>query len=112
MECTPTVHCEVGEWSEWGPCSRSGKTCGFKWGEETRTRKVLQNPSSMGSPCPATSETRECLVKRRRLVFVGHCCFMTDSRPTRCSIALHLINTQGLSREREQRKIKGVEICM
>ncbi|XP_016396477.1 R-spondin-3 [Sinocyclocheilus rhinocerous] len=66
MECIPTVHCEVGEWSEWGPCSRSGKTCGFKWGEETRTRKVLQNPSPMGSPCPATSETRECLVKRRR----------------------------------------------
>uniref|UniRef100_A0A9J7ZE31 R-spondin 3 n=1 Tax=Cyprinus carpio carpio TaxID=630221 RepID=A0A9J7ZE31_CYPCA len=66
MECIPTVHCEVGEWSEWGPCSRSGKTCGFKWGEETRTRKVLQNPSPMGSPCPTTSDKRECFVKRRR----------------------------------------------
>ncbi|XP_026139458.1 R-spondin-3 [Carassius auratus] len=66
MECIPTVHCEVGEWSEWGPCSRSGKTCGFRWGEETRTRQVLQNPSPMGTPCPATSEKRECLVKRRR----------------------------------------------
>ncbi|KAK2902743.1 hypothetical protein QQF64_010419 [Cirrhinus molitorella] len=66
MECIPTVHCEVGEWSEWGPCSRSGKTCGFKWGEETRTRKVLQNPSPVGNPCPAASEKRECFVKRRR----------------------------------------------
>uniref|UniRef100_A0A8C1W1J1 R-spondin 3 n=1 Tax=Cyprinus carpio TaxID=7962 RepID=A0A8C1W1J1_CYPCA len=66
MECIPTVHCEVGKWSEWGPCSRSGKTCGFKWGEETRTRKVLQNPSPMGSPCPTTSDKRECFVKRRR----------------------------------------------
>uniref|UniRef100_A0A671Q7Q0 R-spondin 3 n=1 Tax=Sinocyclocheilus anshuiensis TaxID=1608454 RepID=A0A671Q7Q0_9TELE len=77
MECIPTVHCEVGEWSEWGPCSHSGKTCGFKWGEETRIRKVLQNPSPMGSPCPTTSDKRECFVKRRRC------------------------------KEREQRKIKG-----
>ncbi|XP_016136658.1 R-spondin-3-like [Sinocyclocheilus grahami] len=66
MECIPTVHCEVGEWSEWGPCSRSGKTCGFKWGEETRIRKVLQNSSPMGSPCPTISDKRECFVKRRR----------------------------------------------
>ncbi|KAI7806385.1 R-spondin-3 precursor [Triplophysa rosa] len=66
MECIPTVHCEVGDWSEWGPCSRSGKTCGFKWGEETRTRKVLQNPTPKGTPCPLVSEKRECFVKRRR----------------------------------------------
>lgn len=60
------AHCEVGEWGEWSPCSRLGKTCGFKWGEETRTRKVLQNPSPMGSQCPQTSEKRDCFVKRRR----------------------------------------------
>ncbi|XP_067249753.1 R-spondin-3 [Chanodichthys erythropterus] len=66
MECIPTAHCEVGEWGEWSPCSRLGKTCGFKWGEETRTRKVLQNPSPMGSQCPQTSEKRDCFVKRRR----------------------------------------------
>lgn len=66
MECIPTVHCEVGDWSEWSPCSRSGKTCGFKWGEETRTRKVLQNPTPKGTPCPLVSERRECFVKRKR----------------------------------------------
>ncbi|ROL44128.1 R-spondin-3, partial [Anabarilius grahami] len=66
MECIPTAHCEVGEWGEWSPCSHLGKTCGFKWGEETRTRKVLQNPSPMGSQCPQTSEKRDCYVKRRR----------------------------------------------
>ncbi|TRY97529.1 hypothetical protein DNTS_000332 [Danionella cerebrum] len=66
MECLPTVHCEMSEWSEWSPCARLGKTCGFKWGEESRTRKVLQNPSPMGSPCPASSEKRECFVKRKR----------------------------------------------
>ncbi|KAL7874539.1 hypothetical protein SRHO_G00055090 [Serrasalmus rhombeus] len=63
MECVPAVHCEVGEWSEWGPCLRIGKPC-FR--EETRTRKVLQNPSPQGKPCPATSEKRECFGKRKR----------------------------------------------
>ncbi|KAI4904036.1 hypothetical protein NFI96_033860 [Prochilodus magdalenae] len=63
MECVPAVHCEVGEWSEWGPCLRVGKPC-FR--EETRTREVLQNPSLLGKPCPATSEKRECFVKKKR----------------------------------------------
>lgn len=66
MECTLQVHCEVGEWSEWSPCSKSGRTCGFKRGQETRTRQVLQHPSPFGKSCPDISEIRECLVKRRR----------------------------------------------
>ncbi|XP_026149647.1 R-spondin-3 isoform X2 [Mastacembelus armatus] len=66
MECTLQVHCEVGEWSEWSPCSRSGRTCGFKRGQETRTRQVLQYPSPFGKPCPEISEIKECLVKRRK----------------------------------------------
>lgn len=60
------MHCEVGEWSEWSPCSRSGRTCGFKRGQETRTRQVLQYPSPFGNPCPEISEIKECLVKRRK----------------------------------------------
>ncbi|XP_034553408.1 R-spondin-3 [Notolabrus celidotus] len=66
MECTAQVHCEVGEWSEWSPCSRSGRTCGFKRGQETRTRLVLQYPTSFGNQCPDISEIRECVVKRRK----------------------------------------------
>lgn len=60
------VHCEVGEWGEWSPCSRSGRTCGFKRGQETRTRQVLRYPSPFGNPCPEISEIKECLVKRRK----------------------------------------------
>lgn len=60
------MHCEVDEWSEWSPCSRSGRTCGFKRGQETRTRQVLEYPSPFGKPCPEISEIKECLVKRRK----------------------------------------------
>ncbi|XP_007251874.2 R-spondin-3 isoform X1 [Astyanax mexicanus] len=63
MECVPSVPCEVGEWSEWGPCLRILKTC---LREETRTRKIVQNPSPQGNPCPATSEKRECFTKRKK----------------------------------------------
>ncbi|XP_060778252.1 R-spondin-3 isoform X2 [Neoarius graeffei] len=63
MECIPKVHCEVGEWSEWGPCSRIGKTC---VGEISRTRKVLQTPSPKGNPCPSALEKKECFVKKKR----------------------------------------------
>lgn len=66
MECIPQVHCEVGEWSEWSPCSKSGRTCGFKRGQETRTRQVMQYPSSFGKPCPEVSGIRECMVRRRK----------------------------------------------
>ncbi|XP_061920288.1 R-spondin-3 [Entelurus aequoreus] len=65
MQCVPQVHCEVAEWSEWSPCSRSGGTRGFRRCQETRTRQVQQYPSPFGRPCPEISETK-CLVKRRK----------------------------------------------
>ncbi|KAJ3597237.1 hypothetical protein NHX12_000765 [Muraenolepis orangiensis] len=71
MECTPQVHCEVGPWGEWSPCSRAGRTCGFKRGQESRTRQVLLYPTPLGSPCPDISEVKDCLVKRRRCPGVG-----------------------------------------
>ncbi|XP_037129458.1 R-spondin-3 isoform X2 [Syngnathus acus] len=65
MECAPRVHCQVSAWSEWSPCSRSGRTCGFKRGRETRARQVLRYPSPFGRPCPEISEIKDCLVVRR-----------------------------------------------
>ncbi|KAL2084607.1 hypothetical protein ACEWY4_020125 [Coilia grayii] len=66
LECIPQVHCEVDEWSEWSPCSRPGKTCGFKRGEETRTRKVIRTPSLHGNLCPPTNEKRDCVVRKKK----------------------------------------------
>ncbi|MBN3276969.1 RSPO3 protein, partial [Polyodon spathula] len=60
------VHCKVGEWSQWSPCSKRGKTCGFKRGEESRTRETLRIPSASGDACPAMKEKRKCVVQRRK----------------------------------------------
>nr|XP_020646342.1 R-spondin-3 [Pogona vitticeps] len=66
MECNEIVHCKVGEWSPWSTCMKKGKTCGFKRGNETRVKEILQLPSSKGKPCPDTNETRECVVQRKK----------------------------------------------
>lgn len=66
MECVSIVHCEASEWSPWSPCMKKGKTCGFKRGTETRVRDILQHPSAKGNLCPPTSETRTCIVQRKK----------------------------------------------
>ncbi|KPP73364.1 R-spondin-3-like, partial [Scleropages formosus] len=66
MECKPQVHCEVGEWGSWSPCFRGGSTCGFKLGEQIRTRDVLLVTPSNSHPCPAVSEKRDCISKKKK----------------------------------------------
>ncbi|GCC23733.1 R-spondin-3 [Chiloscyllium punctatum] len=66
MECTTAVHCEVSEWTAWGPCTKQGKTCGFRRGNESRKRDIVQFPSAQGNPCPKITETRKCIVQRKR----------------------------------------------
>ncbi|XP_018618399.1 R-spondin-2 [Scleropages formosus] len=58
MECGEG--CEMGQWSEWGTCVRRNKTCGFKWGLETRTREITKSPPKDAIPCPAVAESRRC----------------------------------------------------
>lgn len=60
-----SVHCEVGEWTDWGPCVRRRSMRAYRRGEETRTRRVLQSPSASGDPCPHVSEIRKCVIKKR-----------------------------------------------
>nr|XP_023662816.1 R-spondin-3-like isoform X2 [Paramormyrops kingsleyae] len=66
-ECIPAkVYCEVNEWSTWSACSHRGSTCGFRAGEQTRVRRILQLPSNGGNPCSVTYETRECFIRRKK----------------------------------------------
>lgn len=64
--CLVSVHCEASDWGPWSPCMKKGKTCGFKRGTETRVREILQHPSAKGNLCPPTSETRTCIVQRKK----------------------------------------------
>ncbi|XP_070798162.1 R-spondin-2 isoform X2 [Pituophis catenifer annectens] len=62
MEC---VGCQVGPWSEWAVCSTNNKTCGFKWGLETRTRQIVKKPAKDTIPCPTIAESRRCKMALR-----------------------------------------------
>ncbi|XP_029966378.1 R-spondin-3-like [Salarias fasciatus] len=63
--CIPQIHCEVGEWTVWGPCVRKQNTRAYRRGEEARTRQVLHSPSFYGNPCPHVSEIRKCVLNKR-----------------------------------------------
>ena len=53
QECP--VHCEIGEFGTWSACNQD---CGG--GQMTRTRPIVQEPTSTGSACPHLRETAEC----------------------------------------------------
>ncbi|XP_067250347.1 R-spondin-1 isoform X2 [Chanodichthys erythropterus] len=70
MECV--VQCDLSEWSPWGPCMKKNKTCGFKKGNQTRTREPVQLPSpatSTGaappSGCVPETQTQRCTVQKK-----------------------------------------------
>ena len=59
------VDCIPGPWSQWSVCSRNGRTCGYKWGVQTRTRQILQPSSPNGQACPALSRSQRCRLANR-----------------------------------------------
>lgn len=50
------VDCQLGEWENWSPCSRSCGDGGF----HVRMREVLRPPAHGGQPCDARYQTKEC----------------------------------------------------
>jgi hypothetical protein len=49
------IHCNVGEWGEWGPCNA---VCGG--GSSTRRREVLTPPEHSGAACPHLTQALPC----------------------------------------------------
>lgn len=74
MECVShrASECELGEWSQWSPCMKKNKTCGFKKGSQSRNRVPFSqvhgaNISSAFSPshtCSPETEKRKCVVTK------------------------------------------------
>ncbi|XP_070194731.1 R-spondin-2-like [Littorina saxatilis] len=64
-DCQERVDCIPGPWSQWSVCSRNGRTCGYKWGVQTRTRQILQPPSPNGQACTALSRSQRCRLATR-----------------------------------------------
>ncbi|XP_026857326.1 R-spondin-1 [Electrophorus electricus] len=69
MECA--VQCELGEWSQWGPCMKKNKICGFKKGNQSRRRQPMQAPSpatvtgAASSTCAPETEIQRCSLPKR-----------------------------------------------
>ncbi|XP_058468573.1 R-spondin-3-like [Solea solea] len=68
MQCIPQVNCEVGEWTEWGPCVRKTGLQAYKKGEETRSRQVPQAPTVYGN----VTEIRRRVIKKRHSPIETH----------------------------------------
>uniref|UniRef100_A0A8C9TJ43 R-spondin 3 n=1 Tax=Scleropages formosus TaxID=113540 RepID=A0A8C9TJ43_SCLFO len=84
-------HCEVGEWGSWSPCFRGGSTCGFKLGEQIRTRDVLLVTPSNSHPCPAVSEKRDCISKKKKCPGASRTALFTISTFTKAHRTLNNI---------------------
>lgn len=93
----------MGQWSEWGACTRRNKTCGYKWGLETRTRHIVKKPPKDTIPCPTIAESRMCKMamrhcRRGRDVMQPHAKVnavkesVTHIRPYPCSRCAGLFN--------------------
>ncbi|NP_001161642.1 R-spondin precursor [Saccoglossus kowalevskii] len=104
-ECRRTVDCEVATWSGWGMCLKMAKTCGFKWGLETRTREVLIQPTFNGRYCPTITESRQCRMKPR------HCPDHINSSEPKPAVEENAIETKKTNkRPQETRKKKNNSI--
>ncbi|KAH9523550.1 R-spondin-2 [Bulinus truncatus] len=95
-ECKDRVDCLPGAWSPWTECSRNGQNCGFKNGNQVRTRSILQDASPNGTPCPEVTETQRCRLPHR------HCDGGCGSRRTN----LQRKKNKWIERRRKKKKKK------
>nr|XP_006639812.2 PREDICTED: R-spondin-4 isoform X2 [Lepisosteus oculatus] len=57
--------CELGFWGEWSPCSHNERSCGQRWGSQSRDRELSRRGPDEATACPPQSETRRCRLKKR-----------------------------------------------
>uniref|UniRef100_A0A7N8WPB7 R-spondin 3 n=1 Tax=Mastacembelus armatus TaxID=205130 RepID=A0A7N8WPB7_9TELE len=92
-ECT--VHCEVGDWTDWGPCVRKRSIRAYRRGKETRTRQILQPPSVYGDPCPQMSQFRKCVVRKRQSPHRIINADLKEGSRRHCSVQVSVLKAKG-----------------
>nr|XP_043890586.1 thrombospondin type-1 domain-containing protein 7A-like isoform X7 [Solea senegalensis] len=63
QSCVLPKDCQVTEWGEWGPCSKTCVDAEAPVGNRTRSRQVLQFPVGDGDECPPLEELEACEVQ-------------------------------------------------
>ena len=61
QSCVITKECQVSEWSEWTPCSKTCFDMTTPKGNRTRSRTIKQLPIGSESECPQLEETEQCV---------------------------------------------------
>ncbi|KAF3692339.1 Thrombospondin type-1 domain-containing protein 7A Precursor [Channa argus] len=60
QSCLLPKDCQLTEWAEWGPCSKTCVDPESPRGNRTRNRQVLQFPVGEGAECPPLEESESC----------------------------------------------------
>lgn len=61
QSCVITKECQVSEWSEWSPCSKTCQDTVSPKGTRIRTRIIRQLPIGSEEECPELEETEPCV---------------------------------------------------
>lgn len=61
QSCVITKECQVSEWSEWSPCSKTCHDFTSPAGTRVRTRTIKQFPIGTEKECPELEEKEPCL---------------------------------------------------
>ncbi|KAF7657042.1 hypothetical protein LDENG_00032690, partial [Lucifuga dentata] len=60
QSCVLPKDCQVTDWTDWGPCSKTCVEPKSPRGTRTRSRQVLQFPVGEGVECPSLEESKPC----------------------------------------------------